>query len=92
MACRVIGKRRHELSLLQVHEAYTQRYDLEHFFRFSKKRLLPSKFQTPDFEHEENWCQLVQLAYVQLWLARCLVKAMSRPWERYLPKPSSFIA
>ncbi len=85
----VIGDRRHQLSLLDVHQAYTQRYDLEHFFRFGKQRLLMASYQTPDVEHEENWCHLVQLAYVQLWLARCLANTLPRPWERYLPKPNS---
>jgi len=36
-------------------------------------------------EHEENWWQIGQLAYVQLWLARSLSSALPRPWERYLP-------
>ena len=87
----VLGKRRHQLSLLEVHQAYTQRYDLEHFFRFGKQRLLMATYQTPDVEHEENWCHLVQLAYVQLWLARCLANTLPRSWERYLPKPKSAV-
>lgn len=88
----VMGDRRHQLSLLEVHQAYTQRYDLEHFFRFGKQRLLMASYQTPDVEHEENWCHLVQLAYVQLWLARCLANTISRQWERYLQKPRSGVA
>ena len=27
-----------------------------------------------------------KLAYVQLWLTRCLAEAIPRPWERYLPQ------
>jgi hypothetical protein len=88
----VVGQRRHELPLLQVYEAYRQRYDLEHFFRWGKQRLLLASFQTPDVEHEENWSGLVQLAYVQLWLARSLAETMPRPWERYLPQPASGVA
>ncbi len=42
-------------------------------------------YQTPDVEHEENWMQIVALAYMQLWLARDLAEALPRPWERYLP-------
>jgi hypothetical protein len=30
----VDGARRNELTLLEVQQAYRQRYDLEHFFRF----------------------------------------------------------
>jgi len=88
----VMGRRRHELSVLAVYQAYIQRYDLEHFFRFGKQRLLLDKYQTSDVEHGENWWQLVQLAYVQLWLARSLAETMLRPWERYLPQPKSGIA
>ena len=90
----VIGERRHEISLLEAWEAYGRRYDVEHYFRFGKQRLLMAAYQTPDVEHEENgstelaevWMQMVALAHVQLWLARDLAEAMPRPWERYLPQ------
>ncbi|MCP4205987.1 MAG: transposase [Shimia sp.] len=85
----VSGQRRRELSLRHSQAAYAQRYDLEHFFRFGKQRLLLTSYQTPDLEHEENWWQLVQLAYVQLWLARPLADRLPRPWERYLPAPQT---
>lgn len=88
----VIGKRRDELSLEDAFEAYGQRYDLEHFFRFGKQRLLMKAYQTPIVEHEENWWTIVQLTYVQLWLARSLAQSMPRPWERYLPKPETGVA
>jgi hypothetical protein len=88
----VIGKRREELSVIQIWQAYRQRYDLEHFFRFGKQRLLMSAYQTPDVEHEENWWQIVQLAYLQLWLARSLAQALPKPWERYLPRPNPEVA
>ncbi len=51
-----MGQRDQELSLLEVHQAYRQRCDLEHFFRFGKQKLLLASDQTPDVEHEENWC------------------------------------
>ncbi len=81
----VIGSRRAELSLVEIWDAYRQRYDLEHFFRFGKQRLLLTACQTPDARHAENWWQIVQLAYAQLWLAQPLTTALPRPWERYLP-------
>lgn len=81
----VMGERRMELSLLDIYEAYRQRYDLEHFFRFGKQKLLLDKFQTPDDRREEHWWRLVALAYLQLWVAKDLVHALPRPWERYLP-------
>jgi hypothetical protein len=82
----VFGQRRHELSLVEAWQAYGQRYDEEHFFRFGKQRLLMDAYQTPDVEHEENWWQIVSLAYVQLWLARSLAEAMPRRWEKHLPQ------
>jgi hypothetical protein len=82
----VMGQRGKELSLSEAWEAYRRRYDVEHFFRFGKQRLLMTAYQTPEVQHEENWWQLAQLAYVQLWLARNLAEAMPRPWERYLPQ------
>ena len=81
-----IGERRAELSLVAIWEAYGCRYDMEHFYRYGKQRLLWAAFQTPNVAHEENWWRIVQLAYLQLWLARSLAKALPNPWERYLPQ------
>ncbi len=52
----VMGKRRHELSLVETWGAYGQRYDVEHYFRFGKQRLLMASYQTSNVEHEENGC------------------------------------
>ena len=82
----VMGKRREEVSLTEVWEAYGQRVDLEHYFRFGKQKLLFTAYQTPDVEHEENWGQLVQLAYIFLWLVAGLVEDKPRPWEKSEPK------
>jgi len=73
------------LSLRDVFKAYRQRYDVEHFFRFGKQRLLTTAYQTPDVERSENWWQITQLAYVQLWLTRDLAISLPNPWERNLP-------
>lgn len=80
----VIGQRRHELNAFEIYHAYRQRYDLEHFFRFGKQHLLLADFQTPETQREETWWQLAHIAYAQLWLARELVTALPRPWERNL--------
>ena len=79
----VLGSRRREISLIPAYQAYCQRYDLEHFFRFGKTKLLLDQYQTPCVEHEEHWWQLVCLAYIQLWLAAPLAGWLPRPWERY---------
>ena len=88
----VVGAQRNELTLLEVQQAYRQRYDLEHFFRFGKQRLLLASFQTPDDERAANWLQLSQLAYTQLYLSRTLVNSSPRPWERYLPSRPTTVA
>jgi hypothetical protein len=81
----VMGKRRHELTLEQIYQAYLCRFDIEHFFRFGKQKLLMADFQTPEVMREENWWQLVHIAYAQLWMARHVTHALPRPWERNLP-------
>jgi hypothetical protein len=78
------GKRRMELSLAEIFNSYRQRFDIEHFFRFGKNRLLMDKIQTPDVRHEESWWQLVMIAYAQLYLSRSLANILPNPWEKYL--------
>jgi len=81
----VIGERNREISLPDVYQAYRQRYDIEHFFRFGKNRLLMNSYQTPDISHEQNWWEIVGLAYVQLFIGAQFAQNLPRPWERYLP-------
>ncbi|HQS83512.1 MAG TPA: hypothetical protein PLY23_01180 [Alphaproteobacteria bacterium] len=50
----VSGEKRMTLSLLDVFTIYRQRFDLEHFFRFGKIKLLMNKSQTPDATFEEH--------------------------------------
>lgn len=83
----IFGQRRREVAVWVAFQAYQQRFDHEHFLRFGKQRLLLIAYQTPDTEHEEAWWRLVFLAYLQLWLARRVAKALWRPWEQYLPQP-----
>jgi DDE superfamily endonuclease len=80
----VAGERRGELSPVEIFEIYRQRFDLEHFFRFGKTRLLMDKFQTPETEHEEAYWQIVLMAYTQIYLAREIANASPNPWEKYL--------
>ena len=51
----VIDDRRDELSLEQIYPAYLTWFDIEHFFRFGKQKLLMTDLQTPDVEREETW-------------------------------------
>lgn len=81
------GERRGELSCQDIYESYGQRFDIEHYFRFGKQRLLLDKFQTPDTTHEENWWKLTQLAYIQLYLAKDASRLLPYDWERHLRSP-----
>ena len=79
------GIRRMELSLSDIFLSYRQRFDIEHFFRFGKNKLLMDKIQTPDARHEEAWWHLVTIAYTQLYLSRSIADVLPNPWEKYLP-------
>jgi hypothetical protein len=81
----VMGKRRHEIDSHRTYHIYRQRYDIEHFFRFGKQKLLLDSYQTPETEHEELWWKFAPLAYIQLYLAAQSGHLVPRPWERYLP-------
>jgi hypothetical protein len=80
-----IGEYRYALSAQEIYKGYGQRYDLEHFFRFGKQKMLLDSFQTPEDVREETWWQLVHLAYAQLWMARQVAFCLPKPWERNLP-------
>lgn len=79
----IFGPRRTEIDVREAVPAYIQRYDGEHFFRFGKQHLLMTANQTPDTATEEKWMQIVQLAYLQLWLARNIAQAQWRPWQKH---------
>jgi len=81
----VVGKRRHEITAIEVYRYYASRYDIEHYFRFGKDKLLFDKYQTPDVAHEEDWWRLTAVAYSQLYMARKHVPVLPKTWERYLP-------
>ncbi len=79
------GKRRNEIIAEEMFDYYSSRYDIEHFFRFGKDKLLMDAYQTPDTDHEEYWWKLASLAYVQLYFACHAVPLLPKKWERYLP-------
>jgi hypothetical protein len=85
----VWGKRSNELSLKSIFFSYRKRFDIEHFFRFGKQRLLMDKYQTPDQEHLDNWMKIVQLAYWLLWVAEQEARTMENTipkWQKYLKR------
>ena len=79
----VWGERRMELSAEQIYWSYRNRYDIEHFFRFGKQRLLLDKYQTPDEEHLQNWMEVVNLAYWLLYVGKEEAKHDCLKWQQY---------
>lgn len=79
----VWGERRMELNAEQIYWAYRNRYDIEHFFRFGKQKLLLDKFQTPDEQHLQNWMEVVNLAYWLLFVAKDEAKHDCHKWQQY---------
>ena len=70
-----------------AYKAYRQRYDLEYFFRFGKRRLfIMTSCQTPKADYEENWWEIVGFAYIQLYVGAPLAQNLPGTWEQYLPQ------
>ena len=66
----VFGARRNDVSAIDAYKNYKSRYDIEHFFRFGKQKILFTSYQTPKVEHEELWWKLCLIAYAQLYLGK----------------------
>lgn len=81
----LFGERRQEVSCIDAYQGYRWRYDIEHFFRFGKNKLLMDKHQTTEIINEEAWWNIVLIAYLQLYQARDLTQGTPYPWERFLP-------
>lgn len=79
----VFGKKRMALSAEEIYWSYRNRFDIEHFFRFGKQRLLLDKYQTPDEDHYQNWMEIVNLAYWLLFVGRKEVNHDCRKWQQY---------
>jgi len=87
----VWGKERKQLSLTEIHEAYRTRFDIEHFFRFGKQRLLLDSYQTTKEYHMENWFQLVLMSYWLLYVARQEAKPEIPKWQTYAKKKNKYL-
>lgn len=77
----VSGSRRRELSGKLVFECYQCRFDIEHFFRFQKQRLLFGGFQTADLRRQCNWWWICLMAYWLLYLSRGAAPESNRKWH-----------
>jgi len=76
------GKRRKEITALDAYESYRRRFDIEHFFRFSKQKLLFSLYQTPDLDHQISWWWFCFMAYWLLYHVRQVAQGFTRPWHK----------
>jgi hypothetical protein len=70
------------VSLEALCQMYLARFGIEHFFRFAKQRLGLLCAKSPTLQACENWTWVVAFAYTQLLLARSLVQAAPRPWDK----------
>ena len=77
----VTGRRRSEISSMRCYWSYTRRFDLEHFFRFQKQRIVLTHLQTPNTRHEENAWWLSLFSYWMLYCVKDCARYLRRPWE-----------
>jgi len=74
----VVGDWPHDWSITESWYSYNHRFDLEHYFRFGKNRLLLSNYQSPKVLNEENWKQFCMISTHQLYHARNLVPNLKK--------------
>ena len=78
----VSGESKNQLSAKEVYLYYKQRFDIEHFFKFGKTKLLMGKFQTNNPNKDEDYMLFVMLAYNMLYHAREDIQDIKfRPWD-----------
>ena len=84
------GKRRREITALDAYQSYRRRFDIEHFFRFVKQKLLFCAYQTPELDHQISWWWFCCMAYWLLYHVRHIGQGSTRPWykKRDATKPS----
>jgi hypothetical protein len=75
------GKRRREITALDAYQSYRRRFDIEHFFRFVKQKLLFCAYQTPELDHQISWWWFCCTAYWLLYHVRHIGQGSTRPWH-----------
>jgi hypothetical protein len=78
------GKKRREVTALEAYQSYRRRFDIEHFFRFVKQKLLFCAYQTPDLDHQISWWWFCCMAYWLLYHVRHIGQGYTRPWHKKL--------
>jgi len=86
----ISGKRRLEITFLEAYQSYRRRFDIEHFFRFMKQKLLFCDYQTPELDHQISWWWFCCMAYWLLYHVRHIGQGYTRPWhkKRNVTKPT----
>ncbi|ASG67528.1 hypothetical protein CDV26_03180 [Francisella halioticida] len=84
------GKDRGKLTSFEIFSRYSSRFNIEHFFRFSKQHLLLGKYETPDTPTLDIWNQVSVLAYINsLACASLLDTDLLHPWQKQMRKNNS---
>jgi hypothetical protein len=73
-----------EPDLARLYYAYLRRFDIEHFFRFTKQRLGLTRVALRSPQAALRWVRLVMAAYAQLVLAKARAFDLRLPWEKVL--------
>jgi hypothetical protein len=76
------GKQRRKITALEAYQSYRRRFDIEHFFRFVKQKLLFTAYQTPELDHQISWWWFCCMAYWLLYHVRHIGEGRSRPWHK----------
>ena len=76
------GERRREITALEAYQSYRCRFDIEHFFRFVKQKLLFCAYQTPDLDHQISWWWFCCMAYWLLYQVGHIGQGVTRPWHK----------
>ena len=78
----MVGKKKDEISPKDVYLHYKSRFDIEHFLKFGKSKLLMDKFQSSDAARDEDFMMFSAIAYHILCKCSDLLKGYQiRPWE-----------
>jgi hypothetical protein len=76
------GKRRRDITALDAYQSYRRRFDIEHFFRFVKQKLLFCAYQTPELDHQMSWWWFCCMAYWLLYHVRHIGQGCTRSWHK----------
>ena len=76
------GGRRRDVTALEAYQSYRRRFDIEHFFRFVKQKLLFCAYQTPELDHQISWWWFCCMAYWLLYHVRHIGEGSTRPWHK----------